>query len=130
MSDAIIQHLDPREVLFEYDGPRLFTVENARGDLLLAYWMGEVGDGVSRFLVVPASDLLVTEMINGRITIRAALEQQSWAWVVEREDATDALGKIERVDVTALDERLLPRPGALLVASLDGGLLALASDEA
>ena len=42
----------PVTVLYEFDGPRTFTVNDADGELCLAHWCDE-DDDVSRFLVAP-----------------------------------------------------------------------------
>ena len=45
---------DPVEVLYEFDGPRIFTIRDADGELDLAYWSDEE-QGVARYVVVPTT---------------------------------------------------------------------------
>jgi hypothetical protein len=113
MDRELISNLDPKEVLFDYDGPRLFTARTARGDLLLVYWCGEA-DGRDRFLAVPANDDGIARLKASSVSLRESLDQP-WAWLVERA-RTGEIVQVDSVNVGSLPESALPRTGTTLVA--------------
>jgi hypothetical protein len=107
-----LSSLTPEEVIDDIDGPRLFTVRSADGLLLLAYQCGEDRE-TERFLLVPASEYLISSIKSGTISIRDALAPQAWAWIVDR-DRRGEIGAPAIVDVPRLPEKALPRPGVFL----------------
>ncbi len=72
---------EPRHVLNHYDGPRIFTFHDSDEALCLACWSDE-GEDRSRFLVVPVSDRIVSDLESGTLTVREALDQPR-LWVVD-----------------------------------------------
>ncbi len=109
-----IEALDPEHVLDEYDGPRLFTVRDRDGDLLLAYHCGEDSE-VERFLLVPADSALVTEIQTNALPLRAALLGRGWAWIVDRKRNGTLDGPF-RVNPRELPEDVLPVEGVCLAS--------------
>jgi len=73
---------EPLQVLNYYDGPRIFTFEDAESALCLACWSDEAEDR-SRFLVVRASQSAVAELEAGTLCIREALDRSRTWWVVD-----------------------------------------------
>jgi hypothetical protein len=110
--------LEPAHILDEYDGPRLFTVRSAEGDLLLAYACGD-GANVERFLLVPTDDALVSAIESNKLSLQDALTGRGWAWLVDRErDGTiTQLGAVE--NISGLPQTALPRPGVRLYRGPD-----------
>lgn len=107
--------LEPIEVLYDFEGPRIFTTKSSAGDLFLAYQCGE-DEEFRRYLLVPASSWLVQEIREGAVAIRDALDQP-WSWMV---DISHDNGPTFawRVDVKSLPQNVLPRPGTLLLPSM------------
>ena len=70
-----MKELIPHEILYDYDGPRIFTMLDENGDLKLAYWLVEF-QGLARFLVVPTTDQIITDLKTGQVTVYEALNQQ------------------------------------------------------
>src|SRR5216684_5885653 len=99
-----IGSLDPVRVLFEADGPRLFTSRDADSQLLLVYLCGESADGADYF-VVPTSSATVDALQEGRLNVRDALGQ-SWGWLV----STAPDGHPSHAQVASLDD--LPKTAA------------------
>ena len=71
----------PVEVLDDYDGPRIFTLKDADGELNLAYW-SDGDQGNSRFVVVPTTMKVLDSLRTGEISILDALNQPR-CWVCD-----------------------------------------------
>ena len=106
---------EPREVLYEFDGPRIFTIANGAGDDFLVYICDE-NDDHTRHLVVPTSDAIVRALRSGFITVLDALNQP-WTWLVDRAHN----GQFERARKIAfrqMPDGTIPLRGTLLWPSL------------
>jgi len=102
---------EPRKVLYEFDGPRIFTTANGAGDDFLVYICDE-DDEHTRYLVVPTSDAIVKALCSGLITVLDALNQPR-TWLVDRAHN----GRIERARKIAsgqMPDGTLPLHGTLL----------------
>jgi hypothetical protein len=119
--EVSVDWLDPEpvEVLYEYDGPRIFTCRDRDGWLFLVYQCGEKRDTL-RFLAVPFSEGQVWGLTRGHSSLLDAL-LQSRARVID-------LGKDWRclrcweVDIGTIPAHVLPAPGVMLWAhSVHGG---------
>ncbi len=64
----------PAQVLYEFDGPRIFTCRDDDGALFLAYQCCEDADEY-RLVVVPCSDELLERLTQGELTVLDALNQ-------------------------------------------------------
>ena len=107
---------EPLEVLDHYDGPRIFTFENLRGDYYLASWC-DGDDGLDRYLVVPSNTSMRDKLTRGLTTVRGALDQP-WLWVLDRVHADSS----SRAWLTAFEQlppAVLPEPGTMLWPSLE-----------
>ena len=111
-STELLGSLAAERVLYEFDGPRIFTSRTREGALLLAYLCDQDGE-VDRFLVAPANESEVAQLEQGALPVREALTR-SWLWVVDRgRDGTlmhawDCSGH-------ALPADVLPAPGTPLL---------------
>lgn len=117
--------LETVEVLYSYDGPRIFTTAN-QGKLFLAYLCDE-DDDVARYIVAPTNEKIIADLKDGRLSVRSALEQ-SWLWLVDRSHPG---GELKAWRVSSLSELpadtvpkagvpLLPAHRALVSVKLDG----------
>ena len=109
--------LEPREVLFEFEGePLTFVVRDRDGELLLVHSLS-VFNRTSRYLVAPIDDRTLGDLKAGRIDIRTGL-MQSRCWVADiLEDAS--VGSLWRVKFESIPDEVLPRSGAMLTAELE-----------
>jgi hypothetical protein len=103
--------MEPVRVLYEFDGPRIFTCKDAVGNRYLAYQCGEA-KGVLRFLVVPCSDDLERALTAGAINLRDALARPR-AWLFDLSYQWQ-IRSAWQTDVDSLPPFLLPRPGVML----------------
>ncbi|UCI33254.1 hypothetical protein [Mesorhizobium sp. B4-1-4] len=107
-----ISSLSPLQVLDEFDEPTLFTFKSSDDQLLLAYQCGQ-DRGISRYLLVPADEHLVSQIEGNRLPLRDALVGGGWAWLVDRL-AGGKLTEPVAIDPNKLPATALPKPGATL----------------
>lgn len=74
------QGISPKEVLYEFDGPRIFTACNAMGELL--FYLADEKDGVCRYIVAPTNASIIDLMKSGMRSVRDALNQP-WVWFLD-----------------------------------------------
>jgi len=103
--------LEPKEILVDIDGPRLFSIESTAGRLLLAYQTDE-DDEHSAYLVVPTDARIMAELRGGRRTVLDAL-LQPWTWRV-RTTPDGQIIAITSVDTSEIRAEQLPKPGLYL----------------
>lgn len=63
-----------QEVLYEFDGPRIFTLVDAEGELNLVYWSDE-DESQSRFVMVPTTRGIIESLRAGVASVFDALDQ-------------------------------------------------------
>lgn len=111
--------LRPIEVLYEFDGPCIFTAQAPFGALLLAYLMEEPPEGL-RYLVTTTTPTTINALKSGQTSVREALLAGA-LWAVD----LDHQGTIIRVETTSsrsLAEDALPEPQTLLWSHLEPAL--------
>lgn len=80
---ATLGTLTPVDVLYEYEGPRVFTSVAPDGSQLLAYVCAESASGLW-LLVVPSAEYVVSTLKSGRISLRDAFDQTQ-IWLVKQD---------------------------------------------
>jgi Family of unknown function (DUF6575) len=107
---------DPVEILYEFDGPRVFTVRDNDGELNLVYWSDE--DGMNtRYVVVPTSTKILDELRQGVVSALDALNQpRCWVCDLGRDGS---LSGCSLVDFQAIPSGALPTQGTMLWPSLE-----------
>jgi hypothetical protein len=108
-------NLEPVEVLYDFDGPRIFICNDMSGDSFLAYMCGQDKNGV-RYLVVHCSQDLKQRLVGCQISLRDALCQKQ-AWVFDLDNNWNAR-TATCVDIADLPNDALPRQGTMLYASV------------
>jgi hypothetical protein len=107
--------LEPTDILYEFDGPRIFTTTTPRQDTFLAYQCAEAADR-NRYIVVPSNAELVRELRSGLVSMREALSQP-WTWLVDQFHSGE-IAHARKIDLRELPASALPRPGVLLLPTL------------
>jgi hypothetical protein len=105
--------LEPVDVLYSFEGPRIFTCRDDEQRLFLAY-VADESESVRRLLVVPTSPRIVEGLLSGQSSVRQALDQP-WLWVVD-ESSDGALTTARLGDLSQVPEDFAPRPGVPLLA--------------
>lgn len=109
--------LKPDRVLYDFDGPRIYTVKSDLG-LLLVYVVKDEKE-FQIALLAPTAQEVVDALADGIITVREAL-QRDWAWLAELSFDGNLRRSIS-VQLPIPDE-LLPRSGIMLYRSLQPAL--------
>lgn len=79
------------EVLYEYDGPRIFTCRIG-GLLQLWYECAEdLASGAKRYLIVPTDVRTIEKLKTGYKTVHDALSQ-AWLWAVDFDSSEEVIG--------------------------------------
>lgn len=118
---------EPEEVLYECDGPRIFTFRDTDDELNLAYWSGDdlltrPADDRSerprdRFVVVPTDNRILAALKRGEISVLQALAQpRSWLCDVFFDGE---LASCWSVDFSQIPGDHLPIEGTMLWARLE-----------
>jgi hypothetical protein len=106
----------PVEVLDDYDGPRIFTLQDAEGELNLAYW-SDGDEKVCRYVVVPTTATILEELRKGGLSIYDALNQPR-CWLCDVTHQGD-LSACQRVEFEAIPRESLPAIGTMLLPTLE-----------
>jgi hypothetical protein len=110
------------EVLYEYDGPRIFTLVDTGGELNLIYW-SDNNERQDRFVVVPTSATIVASLRTGGASVFDALNQPR-CWICDvLHDGN--ISQCWRVNFEDIPRDALPAVGTLLLPSLEHELIAL-----
>lgn len=113
---ALFEPFEPADVLYEFDGPRIFTVSDSGGELNLAY-LSDQDQCRSRFVVVPTTTRILDALRLGETSVYEALNQPR-CWVC---DVTNqgALESCLRVDFEAIPREALPAVGTALLPRVE-----------
>ena len=116
---AHIGDLKPLEVLYDFDGPCIFTTRTPAGLPLLAYQVEELDpEAMARFLVATSSHQTLYDLREGALSVRAALLGGS-PWLVDVGQA-DALPKrAYQIEAAQLPPDALPAPATMLLPELE-----------
>lgn len=106
----------PVEVLDDYDGPRIFTLKDAEGELNLAYW-SDKDQQICRYVVVPTTAKILEALRKGSISVYDALNQPR-CWLCDVTHQGD-LSACQRVEFEAVPRDSLPASGTMLLPTLE-----------
>jgi len=113
---ARFQPFEPREVLYEFDGPRIFSFPDFDGELNLAYWCDEDED-VWRYVVVPTTTRILDALERGAISVYDALNQPR-CWLCDV-GLDQKVTQCQQVDFEEIPEECLPAAGTMLLPTLE-----------
>lgn len=112
---ANFQGISQEEVLYDFDGPRIFTARSAMGELL--FYLADEKDGVCRYIVAPTNASIIGSMKSGLRTVRDALNQP-WVWFLDTQyDGRPVAAWKGTLADAPMDA--LPRPGVMLWPQLE-----------
>lgn len=107
--------LHPQRVLYDFDGPRIFTCLDEHDETWFAYQCDEQADFCA-FLLVPFSNELEDRLTCGNITILEALRQPR-LWIAKT-DHEFSISQLFKSTIDDIPPELLPRPEAMLWSHL------------
>ena len=99
--------VSPTDVLYEYDGPLIFTAKMGLSDVL--FYKTEATSNEDRFLVTPTTPQIVQRLSDGTISVRGALNSR-FHWIVET-DTNLTIRRYWNVAREDLPPTLLPESG-------------------
>ncbi|MCK5806562.1 MAG: hypothetical protein KAI66_27275 [Lentisphaeria bacterium] len=118
----VIGSFQPKQVLYEFDGPCIFTTVTPHGLLFLAYLSEDLEDKkLLRFIVSTSSEQTISELKDGAVTVREALDRGT-LWIVD----VDYAYVPKRAAVVAVDqlpEDALPPHSTMLRADLEPAMI-------
>ncbi len=119
---AAVGSFVPAEVLYEFEGPCIFTTRTPQNTLVLAYLVEELDDeDLLRFIVATTSESTVAAMKDGAIAVREALERGS-LWLVDL-DLTYKPHRAAACRAEDLPDDALPGPSTMLWPALEPALV-------
>lgn len=119
---AAVGELVPQEVLYEFDGPCIFTSLTAHRSLILAYLTEEIEDEkLLRFVIATTSEATVAGMKDGSVSVRDALERGS-LWLVDLDRAYKPR-RAAACRLRDLPEDALPSSTTMLWSALEPALI-------
>lgn len=108
----------PCEVLYDFDGPRIFTIKDIEGELNLAYWSDEdEKDRFYRYVVVPTTSRIIDALKYGSISVFEALNQPR-CWLCDISYQGE-LNQCQAVDFDLVPRDALPNTGTMLLPTLE-----------
>jgi hypothetical protein len=113
---ARFQPFEPVQVLYEFDGPRIFSLNDAEGELNLAYWSDE-DQYVCRYVIVPTTATIVAALLKGSISVFDALNQPR-CWLCDVTHVGE-MSACQRVEFEAVPRDALPANGTMLLPMLE-----------
>ena len=107
--------IEPSEILYEFDGPRIFTANNAFGELL--FYLADEQDGICRYIAAPTNSRIITKLKQGIFSVLQALDQP-WIWVLDAQyDGTPV--NVWKGTIADIPADALPQPGVMLWPTLE-----------
>jgi len=103
------------EVLYDFDGPRIFTAQTSLGFML--FYLADAQIESNYYIAAPTSDSIITLLKSGVRAMRDALNQP-WVWFVQtRSDGTPVAAWQGTLADAPADA--LPQPGIMLWSHLE-----------
>lgn len=108
---AAFGSLEPEEVLFEFDGPRIYTARLIDHSHVLVYQCSAEKES-ARYFVVPLNDAILDSLVRGQLPVCDALDQP-WSWLIVKK-YNGALISAAKVPFSSLPSEAQPKPGVFL----------------
>lgn len=122
-SPSELGDLRPHEVLYEFEGPCIFTTKAPGGGLLLAYLVEELEleePALFRYLLTTTTEQTIDALRQGTMSVRDALTQ-GWMWLADL-DVQHTPRHLYKIDPDRLPDDALPLPDTMLWPSLEPAL--------
>jgi len=115
---ALIGNLfPPEEMLFEYNGPLIFTFKTRWNGIAIAY-LSDEEDNVLRYVIAPTNSSIVERLKSGIISVRNALEQPM-IWLADVTTSNWSVSRSWQIQIKDLPEDALPKPEVMLYPNLE-----------
>lgn len=112
---ANFEDLKPTEVLYEFDGPRIFLANTLLGQLL-CYFLDE-NEQIQRFIVAPTNAHIIEKLKTGLLCVHDALNQP-WVWFIDLDNNGNTIKAWQGV-LSEAPSIMLPKVGVMLWPDLE-----------
>ncbi len=114
----LIGNLFPaEEMLFEYNGPLIFTFKTRWNGIAIAY-LSDEDDNVLRYVIAPTNQTIVENLKSGIISLRNALDQPV-IWLADVTTSDWSVSKCWQLQIKDLPEDAIPKPEVMLYPRLE-----------
>ena len=111
-----------QEILYEFDGPRIFTLVDADGELDLACWSDE-DENQNRFVIVPTAPSIIDSLRAGGASVFDALNQpRCWVCDVSHDGQVNQCSRVNFEDIPT---DAIPAIGTMLLPAFESESIAL-----
>lgn len=100
------------EMLFEYNGPAIFTFKTGWNGIAIAY-LSDEDDNILRYVIAPSNQTIVESLKSGIISVRKALDQ-AMIWLADVTTSDWSISKCWQLQIKDLPEDALPKPDVML----------------
>jgi len=114
----LIGNLFPaEEMLFEYNGPAIFTFKTRWNGIAIAY-LSDEDDNILRYVIAPTNQTIVENLKSGIISVRNALDQPM-IWLADVRTSDWSISRSWQIQIEDLPEDALPKPDLMLYRHLE-----------
>jgi len=114
----LIGNLFPaEEMLFEYNGPAIFTFKTRWNGIAIAY-LSDEDDNILRYVIAPTNQTIVENLKSGIISVRNALDQPV-IWLADVTTSDWSISKCWQLQIKDLPEDAIPKSGVMLYPRLE-----------
>ena len=107
--------LKPSEVLYDFDGPRVFAANALMGELLC--FLADDDGQTLRFIAAPTNSTILAKLKSGTVTVREALDQP-WVWFVDSSYSGEVIAAWQGT-LSEAPADTLPQKGVMLWPHLE-----------
>jgi hypothetical protein len=112
---SVFDGLKPSEVLYEFDGPRIFAAQAPMGELLC--FLADDDGQVLRFIAAPTNSKILIRLKSGTLTVQESLDQP-WVWFVDLDYSGKPLAAWKGT-LSEAPANALPQKGVMLWPDLE-----------
>lgn len=106
-----IRSFKPVEVLYVHNSkPVIFTVKSDINSTLLCFWSTK-----DTFVIAPTDNLIVRDLISGRISARDSLIQSGYLWILRHDENQEVVDSDLEIIPISLFQYDLPYHGKKIV---------------
>ena len=101
---------------YYYDGPRLFSCEDAQGQKYIGFWV-DATDKADIYLYFPVSAQHLADVETGKMALADFMASADWAWEA-REILYSDQAHVRKLDASQIPKDCFPDPGITLSEKL------------
>jgi hypothetical protein len=107
----------PEEMLFEYNGPLIFTFKTRWEGIAIAY-LSDEDEEILRYVIAPINSFILENLKSGIVSVRNVLDQPM-IWLADVTTSNWSIIKSWQIQTKDLPEDALPKSGVRLYPHLE-----------